>query len=316
MNQHNNKKSASSSRNAMVFPTAFEQRFLSVLLAWILTSIANMTNAAVITYDGSATPDSATLPFAFSWEVQPNTGWSAANGVLTMTTASGRAIWFGNEVDWRPPGWSLASSEAGNYVTVRVKLAPGSGQWQCYLGDGVSYAAWQFNADNVVYATSSNVITHPLDTTQAFHDYAFLLRNGQVTYSVDGVQLYSGPAPAFLPDPGNPRYFVIGDGSGNVPSSSGFGSFFVDGLTVITETDFMNQPYATIRVSEVKICWTSTTNASYRVEYRSSLTTNIWTTLTNCVPSGGSETCIYDKVLRGEPQRFYRVAVTNCVPGL
>jgi hypothetical protein len=74
-------------------------------------------------------------------------------------------------------------------------------------------------------------------------------------------------------------------------------------------------PYMSIRVSEVEVCWTSTTGATYRVEYRSDLTTNIWTTLTNCVLSTGSEICIYDKVRRAEPQRFYRVAATNCVSG-
>jgi hypothetical protein len=74
-------------------------------------------------------------------------------------------------------------------------------------------------------------------------------------------------------------------------------------------------PIMTIRVSEVEVCWTSETNATYRVEYRSDLTTSTWTTLRECVPSTGTETCIYDKVLRGQPQRFYRVAVTNCVPG-
>jgi hypothetical protein len=75
-------------------------------------------------------------------------------------------------------------------------------------------------------------------------------------------------------------------------------------------------PRMTIRVAEVEVCWTSITNATYRVEYRSDLTTNTWTTLTDCVPSGGSETCITDKILRGEPQRYYRAVLTNCVPGL
>jgi hypothetical protein len=74
-------------------------------------------------------------------------------------------------------------------------------------------------------------------------------------------------------------------------------------------------PKMSIRVSEVEVCWTSLTNATYRVEYRSDLTTNTWVTLTNCVPSAGTETCIYDKVLRGQPQRFYRVVATNCVAG-
>jgi hypothetical protein len=75
-------------------------------------------------------------------------------------------------------------------------------------------------------------------------------------------------------------------------------------------------PYMTIEVSEVRVCWTSNTDTTYRVEYRSDLTTNNWTTLTNCVPSAGSETCITDKLLRGESQRYYRAVVTNCVPGL
>jgi hypothetical protein len=74
-------------------------------------------------------------------------------------------------------------------------------------------------------------------------------------------------------------------------------------------------PRMTIRVSEVEVCWTSVTNATYRVEYRSHLTTNTWVTLSNCVASAGTETCIYDKVLRWQPQRFYRAVVTNCVAG-
>lgn len=75
-------------------------------------------------------------------------------------------------------------------------------------------------------------------------------------------------------------------------------------------------PTMTIAVSEVRVCWTSMTNATYRVDYRSDLTTNSWATLSNCVLSGGSETCITDQVFRGQPHRYYRVVVTNCVPGL
>lgn len=75
-------------------------------------------------------------------------------------------------------------------------------------------------------------------------------------------------------------------------------------------------PFLSIRISEVEVCWTSVTNSTYRVEYRSDLTTNTWATLSNCVASAGTETCIYDKVPRGQPQRLYRVVVTNCVPGL
>jgi len=68
-----------------------------------------------------------------------------------------------------------------------------------------------------------------------------------------------------------------------------------------------------IRVSQVELCWDALSNAVYRVEYRSALTTNAWLPLgTNCFPGDGSVTCIYDSVFPDEPKRFYRV-VTNCV---
>jgi hypothetical protein len=94
--------------------------------------------------------------------------------------------------------------------------------------------------------------------------------------------------------------------------SPGVQRVILDGVTV----NAIGAPLMSIRISEVEVCWTSVTNATYRVEYRSDLTTNTWVTLTNCVAGADSETCIYDKVLRGMPQRFYRVVVTNCLPGL
>jgi len=71
---------------------------------------------------------------------------------------------------------------------------------------------------------------------------------------------------------------------------------------------------ATIRVSQIEICWNSATNARYQVQYRSDLTTNAWTPLIQCVPGSVSNTCVQDAVLVGQPQRFYRVVLTNCVP--
>jgi len=72
----------------------------------------------------------------------------------------------------------------------------------------------------------------------------------------------------------------------------------------------------TIRASQVEVCWNSTSNFTYQVEYRSALTTNLWTSLLNCVRSTGSKSCVSDPVVVGQPQRFYRVVQTNCVPAL
>jgi hypothetical protein len=70
----------------------------------------------------------------------------------------------------------------------------------------------------------------------------------------------------------------------------------------------------TVRASQVEVCWNSTSNLTYQVQYRSDLTTNLWTSLVGCVRSTGSKSCISDPVVLGQPQRFYRVVQTNCVP--
>ena len=73
-------------------------------------------------------------------------------------------------------------------------------------------------------------------------------------------------------------------------------------------------PLVTIRASQVEVCWNSKSNLTYQVQYRSDLTTNLWTSLVGCVRSTGSKSCISDPVVVGRPQRFYRVVLTNCVP--
>ena len=70
----------------------------------------------------------------------------------------------------------------------------------------------------------------------------------------------------------------------------------------------------TIRASQVEVCWNSQSNLTYQVQYRSDLTTNLWTSLVGCVRSTGSKSCLSDPVVVGQPQRFYRVVLTDCVP--
>jgi hypothetical protein len=70
----------------------------------------------------------------------------------------------------------------------------------------------------------------------------------------------------------------------------------------------------TLRASQVEVCWNSISNLTYQVQYRSDLTTNVWTSLVDCIRSTNSTTCIYDPIGLGQPQRFYQVLVKNCVP--
>ena len=69
-----------------------------------------------------------------------------------------------------------------------------------------------------------------------------------------------------------------------------------------------------IRVSQVEVCWTSWSNATYQLQYRSTLTSNQWAPLLNCILATNGTTCYDDPVLPGQPQRYYRALLTNCVP--
>jgi hypothetical protein len=82
----------------------------------------------------------------------------------------------------------------------------------------------------------------------------------------------------------------------------------------VTQFTFQPPPLVTIRASQVEVCWNSISNLTYQVQYRSDLTTNVWTSLVDCVRSTGSTTCIVDPVVVGQPPRFYRAVMTNCVP--
>jgi hypothetical protein len=63
--------------------------------------------------------------------------------------------------------------------------------------------------------------------------------------------------------------------------------------------------------SQVQLYWYTVTNAWYQLQYSSTLTTNQWTPLGAWLAGGGQLICTNDPVLLNEPQRFYRVGVTN-----
>ena len=110
----------------------------------------------------------------------------------------------------------------------------------------------------------------------------------------------------FLPDPAIGRVLAIDS------STATTGTIWAD--TLVTQFTFEPPPLVTIRASQVEVCWNSKSNLTYQVEYRSDLTTNAWTSLGDCIRSTNSTSCVYDPIVMGQPQRFYRVALTNCVP--
>jgi len=59
--------------------------------------------------------------------------------------------------------------------------------------------------------------------------------------------------------------------------------------------------------SQVELCWNTTTNTWYLMEYCPSLTTNWWAPMMS-VFGNGSQICTNDTVLLGNGQRIYRVS--------
>lgn len=66
-------------------------------------------------------------------------------------------------------------------------------------------------------------------------------------------------------------------------------------------------PFTSIRVSEVEINWPSQSNRLYRVDYRSTLTTDVWAPLFTDIVGNGATMSVLDKLPAGQPHRFYRV---------
>ena len=82
----------------------------------------------------------------------------------------------------------------------------------------------------------------------------------------------------------------------------------------VTQFTFEPPPLVTLRASQVEVCWNSISNLTYQVQYRSDLTANVWASLGDCIRGTGLTTCLSDPVAAGQPQRFYRVVTTDCVP--
>ena len=100
----------------------------------------------------------------------------------------------------------------------------------------------------------------------------------------------------------------------NVDSATGASGFLA--RPQVTQFTFEPPTIVNIRTSQVEVCWNAKSNLTYQVQYRSDLTTNSWISLMDCIRSTNSTSCVYDSLVVGQPQRFYRVVQTNCGPQL
>ncbi|QDU34876.1 hypothetical protein KS4_29520 [Poriferisphaera corsica] len=210
--------------------------------ALVLCCSATPVNAIYIDYDASVMPNNHTDPF--SYVEFSSTSGSVSGGELTLTTAPAEGIWFGkyNHPSFAVP-WNLAPSSDGNYLSVTAKLAPLATEWSMYFYDGAHFAGLGLIDNHTIEITKYHTPTGNLETqliavdTTEYHQYELLLKDGLVTYRLDGsTVLYHGDA--------YPTTFsntlVIGDGSGSM--ISGTGSMMIDHVVFQTSPDFMIVP--------------------------------------------------------------------------
>ncbi len=65
------------------------------------------------------------------------------------------------------------------------------------------------------------------------------------------------------------------------------------------------EPSLTIQVAQVRLCWVAQPEVMYQLQYRSELTTNLWTDLGSPIRGNGETNCVTQDV--GSPCRHYRV---------
>lgn len=173
---------------------------------------------------------------------------SNPDGSVTLETAPYRGIWFGYGQSYayydsfghyRPnvPSWTPGSDSAGNHLTLQASFGGSNiygpnADWNTYLLDQQYEASMLFNptdcgcygqagAGGVSLSFGDGAGGYlsqfvALDTA-VMHTYEFLLRDGLVSYRIDG-HAYSGYA--YQVGYGSPL-LVIGDGSGSTGTGVG-----------------------------------------------------------------------------------------------
>jgi hypothetical protein len=221
---------------------------LSAVIAFL--TVASGTSEAAIVVDAlpyEAVPGWTDVIFAGTAMVREDTdpGRPGYESTLLITEQA-RGVWFG-WADFRPdwPGWNPGSSLQGNYLRLDAQFGTSSRDWNTYFYDETyntsilfapSVGCDSYTANNVgCYGlprqegvlfglgddndpTQGRAVFLPLDLQQT-HTYEVLLKNGLVTYHVDGVLAASGRA--VRSDRGLPLV-VIGDGSGSTLTGEGF----------------------------------------------------------------------------------------------
>lgn len=194
---------------------------------------------------------------------------------------------------------------------------------------GVLFSAVGYNSTD----TNNGVITVLYsDATSQTFDWDVADSNGSGLQGLAGVaitemDLYNVASGSFFGANDRRSWFVQNftglDSNKSISSISlstaGIGDASMDaefGIYAITAT--AAPPRLSIRISQdeprasqVELCWDTLSNEVYQLQFRSSLTTNMWLPFGSTVTGDGLRYCTYDSVPPGQAQKFYRLLVTN-----
>ncbi|MGE0385822.1 MAG: hypothetical protein AB7Q97_13905 [Gammaproteobacteria bacterium] len=206
------------------------------LLAAALAALAGTAQAAVVvdTLPYTGTPDWTDITFAGTSMVV-----SGSPPRSVLTTAQSRGVWFGWGAWYGDqPAWTPGTSSAGNYLGLQASFSAGAADWSAYFYDRTHEAAFSFaptgcgdplncyGLDGAAGVSLLHAVPGSTDAGSTFvaldltlpHSYEFLLKDGLVSYRIDGVVAYSGAA--YHAPLGN-ALLVIGDGSGSTLTGKG-----------------------------------------------------------------------------------------------
>lgn len=184
-----------------------------------------------------------TLPTGSSaaWNEVIFSGTSMVNNgsSVTLTTANTRGVWFGHHSAAADPdpAWSLGNSAQGNWLSLDVAFSSGARDWVAYVNDGSHvaqiefldtncsagsgcYSAPRFQGVTLTYRTPGVAqvqhMNFAIDDMTQTHTYEFLLKNGLVSYRIDGQTVFSGAAWT-----SSVTGMAVGDTSGSTPNGAG-----------------------------------------------------------------------------------------------
>jgi hypothetical protein len=294
--------------------------------------LSRTTNHGVL--KGAVTYETGIVGTAFAFGTSSSAVRIPANPALDVGTGSGMTIelWINpNDITQRGPlvEWNNGVDLWGAHFWVLPDqsgfgLQPPS---SVQAGPGQLYAGFTLVGQWYQMATDANVLVpHVFQHVALTYDKASgegrIYRNGELVAQQSlGVfspqtsyDLYLGQRPAG--PPGNPieAYQGLMDEVSiynRALSQMELFAIYSAGAAGKCKTEGIR---VGIRVSQVELFWSTASNATYQLQYRSSLTTNQWIPLGPCIRATSSMTSFYNTVPVGQPQRFYRAALTNCVP--